>query len=418
MAPIAVSEPIAPQTLQEARLPKGLLVELALKLVALEGDVNVLDLAERICLSVPITDELCQALRKEHLCEVKGGLGRYYQLGVTDRGRAKAAELLARNHYVGPAPVRLAEYDDRVHSQSIEETKVTPADLARALQGLVLDEALVTRLGTAAASGASTFLYGPPGTGKTSIANRLRLIYRDAVWIPYAVEIDGQIISVFDRNVHRKVRTPAVVEGDRRWALCERPCVLAGGELTAQMLELQFSPVTKFYSAPLQMKANNGVLVLDDFGRQMIEPEALLNRWLTPLDRRVDFLSLASGMKFPVPFDVLVVFATNLDPQRLADTAFQRRIPNKITLEYATPKQFVEIFRRECEIRTLSPEAGLAEWLVDRLTGEMKQPLRHSYARDLLQQVVWTAGYQGVEARLTKDALEQACRNCFPKEKS
>jgi len=414
MGPIAVSEPIAPQTLQETRVPKGLLEELALKLLVLEGEVNVLDLAERICLGVSITDELCQTLRKEHLCEVKGSVGRYYRLGATDKGRAQAAEALSRNHYVGPAPVPLAEYEVRVHSQSVQRTKVTPADLARALHGLVLDADVVTRIGTAAVSGAATLLYGPSGTGKTSIANRLRLIYRDAVWIPYALEVEGQIITVFDSGVHRKMTPPAVADCDRRWALCERPCLLAGGELSAQMLELQFNPVTKFYSAPLQMKANNGILVLDDFGRQTISPEALLNRWLTPLDRRVDYLSLASGMKFSVPFDVLVVFATNLDPQRLADTAFQRRIPNKITLDYATPKQFMEIFRRECEVRLLSAEPGLAEWLVEYWTTQMKQPLRQSYPRDILQQLFWIATYLGVEPSLNKDILEQVCRNFFP----
>jgi predicted ATPase with chaperone activity len=304
-----------------------------------------------------------------------------------------------------------------VHSQSIQQTKVTPPDLARALHGLVLDGEVIKRLGTAAVSGASTFLYGPSGTGKTSISNRLRLIYRDAVWVPYAVEVEGHIVTVFDANVHRKIAPPAGTETDRRWALCERPCLLAGGELSAQMLELQYNPVTKFYAAPLQMKANNGILVLDDFGRQTIEPEALLNRWLTPLDRRVDYLSLASGMKFSVPFDVLVIFATNLDPQRLADAAFQRRIPNKITLDYATPKQFMEIFRRECEVRLLSPDAGLPEWLVQFLTTEMKQQLRQAYPRDLLQQLFWTAAYLGIEPRLTQDTLEQACRNFFPIEK-
>ncbi len=417
MGPIAVSEPIAPQTLQETRVPKGLLEDLVLKLLVLEGESNVLDLAERVCLSLPVTDELCQALRREHLCEVKGSIGRYYRLAATDKGRAYATELLSRNHYIGPAPVPITEYDVRVHSQSIQQTRVTPPDLARALHGLVLDADIVTRVGTAAVSGAATFLYGPAGVGKTSIANRLRLIYNDWVWVPYAVEVEGQIISVFDPGVHRKMTPPGLAETDRRWALCERPFVLAGGELSAQMLELQFNPATKFYSAPLQMKANNGILVLDDFGRQSISPEALLNRWLTPLDRRVDYLSLASGMKFSVPFDVLVVLATNLDPERLADVAFQRRIPNKITLNYATPKQFMEIFRRECEVRFLSPEAGLPEWLVEFMKNEMKQSLRQSYARDILQQLIWTAAYLGVEPRLTRDTLEQACRNFFPIEK-
>ena len=415
---MTTAEPLAPQTIPETHVPKGLLEELALKLLVLEGGLNILDMSERICLSLPITEELCQVLRKEQLCEVKGTIGRYYWLAPTDKGRAQASELFSRNQYAGPAPVPLTEYDVRVHSQSIQQTKVTPADLARALHGLVLEPEIVTRLGTAAVSGSATFLYGPSGTGKTSVAQRLRLIYSDAVWIPYAVEVDGQIISVFDSGVHRRMTPPNIGETDRRWALCERPCVLAGGEFATQMLELQFNPVTQFYSAPLQMKANNGILIVDDFGRQSISPEALLNRWLTPLDRRVDYLSLASGVKFAAPFDVFVVFATNLDPKRLADNAFQRRIPNKIILDYATPKQFMEIFRRECEVRLLSPDTGLAEWLVKYLTEEMKQPLRQSTPRDLLQQLFWASTYLGVEPRLTTKAIEDACRNYFPIEKS
>lgn len=375
-------------------------------------------MAERICLSLPVTEELCNALRKEQFCEVKGTVGRYYRLDYhltpTDKGRAQALELFSRNQYAGPAPVPLTEYDVRVHSQSIQQAKVTPADLARALHGLVLEPEIIERLGSAAVSGISAFLYGPSGTGKTSVATRLRLIYGDSVWIPHAVEVDGQIISVFDSGVHRRKTPPAMSEGDRRWVLCERPCVLAAGELSPPMLELQFNPVSQFYSAPLQMKANNGILIVDDFGRQGIGPEALLNRWLTPLDRRMDFLSLASGVKFSVPFDVFVIFATNLDPQRLADNAFQRRIPNKIVLDYATPKQFMEIFRRECEVRLLSPDAGMAQWLVDYLSKEMKRPLCQSYPRDLLQQLFWAATYLGVEPRLTVDTLEQACRNYFP----
>jgi predicted ATPase with chaperone activity len=418
IGPTAIAEPLPPQTLQETHVPRGLLEGLALKLLVLEGGLSILDLAERICLTLPVTEELCNALRKDQLCEVKGTIGRYYRLDYhltpTDKGRAQALELFSRNQYAGPAPVPLTEYDVRVHSQSIQQVRITPADLAKALHGLVLDPEIVKRLGSAAVSGTSAFLYGPPGTGKTSVATRLRLIYGDSIWIPYAVEVDGQIITVFDAGVHRKMTPPGISETDRRWALCERPCVLAGGELCAQMLELQFSSVTQFYSAPLQMKANNGILIVDDFGRQGIGPEALLNRWMTPLDRRVDYLSLASGAKFAVPFDVFVIFATNLNPQQLADQAFQRRIPNKIILDYATPKQFMEIFRRECEVRLLSPDTGMAQWLVDYVTKEMKQPLCQSYPRDLLQQLFWAAAYLGVEPQLSIDALEQACRNYFP----
>jgi predicted ATPase with chaperone activity len=411
---VEISQPLPPQTVQDTHVPKGLLRELALKLLVIEGGLNVLELAERLCVSLPVTEELCHTLRKELLCEVKGLAGLYYRLAPTDLGKAQAAELLSRNQYVGPAPVPLTEYDVRVHSQSIQQAKVTQADLSRALHGLVLGPDIMARVGSATVSGTSLFLYGPAGTGKTSIATRLRLIYRDAVWIPYAVEVDGQIVTVYDPATHRKATQASIGDGDKRWVLCERPCVLAAGEFSPEMLELQFDPVSQIYSAPLQMRANNGLLIVDDFGRQCIRPEALLNRWLSPLDRRVDYLSLASGTKFAIPFDLFVVFATNLDPKLLADGAYQRRIPNKINLDYATPEQFMEIFRRECKLRLLSPKLGIAEWLADYLSTKMRQPLRQCYPRDLLQQLFWSSTYLGVEPCLSIEALEQACRNYFP----
>src|SRR5579862_9800385 len=276
---VEITQPLPPQTVQDTHLPKGLLRGLALKLLVIEGGLNVLELAERLCLSLPVTEELGHTLRKELLCEVKGQADLYYRLAPTDLGRAQAAELLSRNQYVGPAPVSLSEYDARVQSQSVQQAKVTQADLSRALQGLVLGPDIMARVGSATVSGTSLFLYGPAGTGKTSIATRLRLIYRDAVWIPYAVEADGQIVTVYDPATHRKATQASVGdgEGDKRWVLCERPCILADGQFSREMLELQFDPVRQFYSAPLQMRANNGLLVVDDFGRQGISLEALLD---------------------------------------------------------------------------------------------------------------------------------------------
>jgi hypothetical protein len=277
----------------------------------------------------------------------------------------------------------------------------------------VLDQSMLTRLGTALVSGTSMFLHGPSGTGKTSIAATIPAVYDDHVWVPHAVVVDNQIVSVFDPGVHHQNPDVMAGESDRRWVLCRRPCVLAGGELSAEMLDLQFNPISKFYTAPLQMKANNGVLILDDFGRQRMRPDELLNRWMTPLDRRVDFLTLPGGRKFEVPFDLFVVFATNLDPNQLADEAFLRRIPNKIAVDYATPEQFLEIFRRECHVRLIACDEGVPEHLVQCITKEMNQPLAHCHPRDLINQIFWAARYASVEPHLTKLAVEEACRAHF-----
>jgi DNA polymerase III delta prime subunit len=277
----------------------------------------------------------------------------------------------------------------------------------------VLDDDLVTRLGTAVVSGTSVFLYGPPGTGKTTLACNIPTIYEDFVLIPHAIEVDRQIIAVFDPGVHRKAEGSAPEDWDNRWIICHRPRVIAGGELSSEMLDLQFNASSRFFTAPLQLKANNGVLVLDDFGRQRMRPEELLNRWMTPLDRRMDFLTLPGGKKFEIPFDVLVVFSTNLDPRTLADDAFLRRIPNKIGVTYASPEQFAEIFQMECAARMLPCDPGLAKYVAEFITHDLKQTLAHSHVRDIINQIFWTAKYTGVEPALNRDTLQQACHNYF-----
>jgi predicted ATPase with chaperone activity len=232
------------------------------------------------------------------------------------------------------------------------------------------------------------------------------------VWVPHAVVVDNQIISVYDPGVHFPSSLDIAGDSDRRWILCRRPCVLAGGELSAEMLDLQYNGISRFYTAPLQMKANNGVLILDDFGRQRMRPDELLNRWMTPLDRRVDFFTLPGGRKFEVPFDLFIVFSTNLDPTQLADEAFMRRIPNKIGVDYATREQFIDIFKHECQTRTVPCDEGIAEYVVQCLR-DMRQSLAQCHARDLINQIFWAAKYAGVEPRITARSVEQACRAHF-----
>ena len=404
---------MVPHQVQRTGVRRGLLEDLALKVLYLQGEMSLVEMSDRTCLSLGVIDEIFQFLRKEQLCEVKRMAAGSHVIVASAQGKQRAMELLALNQYTGPAPVSLADYRMRVSMQSVQQIPVKPADVSRAFYQLVLNQEMLSRLGTALTSGTSMFLYGPSGTGKTSIANTIPAVYEDAVWIPHAIEVDNQIISVFDPGVHHPNSEVTPPESDKRWVLCHRPCVLAGGELSAEMLDLQFNSVSRFYTAPLQMKANNGVLILDDFGRQRMRPDELLNRWMTPLDRRVDFLTLPGGRKFDVPFDLFVVFSTNIDPLQLADEAFLRRIPNKISVDYATPEEFIEIFRRECQVRLVACDEGVPEYLVDCITREMKQPLSQCHPRDLINQIFWSARYAGVEPRLTRHTIGQACRSHF-----
>jgi SpoVK/Ycf46/Vps4 family AAA+-type ATPase len=406
-----------PQEIEQTGIRRGLLEDLALKILYLSGEMTLRELCDRLCLGFGVVDEIFAFFRKEQLCEVKGMAGGIHRITTTTQGKSRAIDLLGQSQYAGPAPVSLIDYGTRVRMQSVRQTQVQRPDLIRAFHPLVLHEDVIYRLGTAVISGTSIFLYGPAGTGKTTIANSLPAIYNDQVWIPYAVEVDGHIISVYDPGVHRQsdqqTAEDASEESDKRWVLCHRPRVVAGGELSSEWLDLQYNQANRYYTAPIQMKANNGVLVMDDFGRQKMRPEELFNRWMTPLDRGVDFLTLSGGKKFEIPFDLLVVFATNLDPSELLDEAFLRRIPNKIKIDYAGSEQFIEIFRRECATRLLDVNPGVPEHLVRFITQGMKMPLAQCYTRDLINQVFWAAAYLGVEPRLTRKTLEQACRNYF-----
>jgi predicted ATPase with chaperone activity len=404
----------APESLSDVGVPKSLLEDLALKTLHLAGSSSVRELAAKMTLTLGVVDELFRRLRAEQLCEVTGMTGNISQIAITSRGRTRALELLSMNQYVGAAPVSLESYIQLVRQQSVRSREIHMPEVRRAFSHLVLDDRMLRKLGAAVSSGSSIFLYGPSGTGKTTIATTLsRLFGLDPVWVPFAVEVDGQIISVYDRHVHARTNDPIIQSNDARWVLCQRPTVLVGGELTVEMLELQLNPITKFYSAPVQMKANNGALIIDDFGRQRLRPEELLNRWVVPLDRRIDFLTLAGGKKVEVPFEVLVVFSTNLEPSTLADAAFLRRIQTKIKVGAVSEQQFHAIFRKVCGDVGLQYEAGVIDESIDVIQNKLKQPLRACHPRDIVNQIRWAARFEEREPCLDRDAVLAAVDSYF-----
>jgi predicted ATPase with chaperone activity len=404
-----------PRTVQELGVRQSVVEDLVLKTLYLSGTISMSELGRKLGLGYEVMDDLIARLRAEMYCQVAGMSGNVPVLCVSDRGRTRAVDLLGQNSYTGAAPVSFDSYVNQIRKQSSNKAAVHAEDIQRAFKHLVIDEDLLSRFGTALNSGSSVLLYGPAGTGKTTIAETLsRVLAEDPIWIPYAVEIDGQIITVWDRAIHKQMPadvTPA--DHDGRWVRCERPAVMVGGELTSEMLDLQFNPITKFYVAPLQLKASNGVFIIDDFGRQRVRPEELMNRWIVPLDRHIDFLNLAGGKKIEVPFEMLVVFASNLEPSDLVDPAFLRRIQTKIRVGGVTPDQFAEIFRRVCENKKVQYEPDIPYLLAGFIQDKMRQDLRSCYPRDIVNQVCWSASYEGREPFIDRPALLRAIEAYF-----
>ena len=413
----------APTTLADTGLSEDLITQLVVKLLHFNPICTGVEIADRLGLEFTVVEPVLESLKQSHQCEVVGGgvLGApSFRYRMTDLGRRRAQLFLAHNQYVGPAPVPLAQYREYMtRFQQGRAGVVTPADLRQAVSHLVLSNRVINQLGPAVTAGQSLFIYGAAGNGKTVIAQALHHLLEGPIAIPHALEVEGHIIRLFNPINHQPIPDgPAdswttEARRDRRWVLCQRPKVMVGGELTMQSLDLAYSATTGFYNAPIQLLANGGLLVVDDFGRQACSPRDLLNRWIVPLESRVDFLTLQSGQRFELPFMTLVVFATNIRPAELVDEAFLRRIQYKICAESPTVDEFKAIFAGCCATLGATAENGLVERLLIDYYRPRKIALRACHPRDLIKQALSLASYLDRSPHLTWELLEAACAGYF-----
>jgi len=400
--------PPIPDNLAKLGVPDILVQDLVLRRVMIERTSTLASLSKALKLSLAVVDAVFRQMRHRQLVEVLGMVGNDYTFVLSGPGRQLATERFHMTQYAGACPVSLEEYHAGVKAQSAR-VQVNRQKLRQALADLVLTDPLLDQLGPSIISQAALFLYGSTGNGKTCLAERLVRLYDDDVLVPYAVEVDNQVIIMYDPVVHQLVeQDEEEPDYDPRWVRCRRPCIIAGGELVPSMLDLRMDEASGTYAAPIQMKANNGVLVIDDFGRQLMPPRDLLNRWIVPLDRRVDYLMLRYGVKFQIPFELMVVFATNLDPTSLADEAFLRRIQNKILVEEVSPGVFDEILRRHSLSQNIPYEQDKAEYLRSIILRDGRTVLRACYPADTCRILISISQYEGRQPQMTRADLDRA----------
>jgi SpoVK/Ycf46/Vps4 family AAA+-type ATPase len=418
----AFCPPAEPQSLEATGLSPDLILQIVTKTLHLSGELSGTELSERLGVSFQIIEPSLALLKREHHCEISGGSvlgGPSFRYRLTDNGRVRAALFLEHDHYIGALPVPLDQYTAYIKQFADEELQLNRELVRKAFSHLVINPRVLDQLGPAIAARHSLFVYGPPGNGKTVISQAIREVLRGDMAVPHALSIDGHIIRIFDPVNHELIDGAEDGSGlartnpyDRRWVQCRRPLITVGGELTLDALEVGFSTSSGLYRAPLQVLANGGVLVLDDFGRQQVPPRVLLSRWIVPLESRVDFLTLRTGQKFEIPFQTFVVFATNLKPSELVDEAFLRRIQYKVLAESPTIDEFIQIFENYCRHKHITFDRAFAAYVVDNIQ-QRGVHLRACHPRDLIEHALSIGAYLNQPRGLTIDLLAEACATYF-----
>jgi len=409
--------PTVPNTREETRLEPAFISDLILKHALILKSFTLPKMSQQIKLSQSVVKDSLDELRRLGLTEITRGDTSFnianYQYAITNSGMNRALGLLEESRYVGPAPICLDDYRCAVEIQTIRAAQVTMENVKKAFSNLVVAENYIQVFGAAVNSGKPIFLYGPPGNGKTTIAEAIGKSLTDAIFVPYSLVVGGQVIVVYDEVTHHKVEEEMDSDNhDQRWVRVKRPVAVSGGELTLANLDLRFNSHSKYYEAPLHMKANNGMFILDDFGRQMVDTETLLNRWIVPLDHRADYLTLHTGMKFEIPFDQFVVFATNIAPTKLVDEAFLRRLRYKLKIDHPTVNEYEEIFRNVCLSNGLEYNPTALQYLMTRYKQANIQ-FNGCHPRDLIDHIIDEAHYLGKDPEINKQAIDMAWENYF-----